>query len=90
MSFSMSPFCSALHRAQCADLRGVERSELRGRKRTHPASFLVQGAQISLGSVVRGAFEQFEKDNKTAAEWNALPAVIRDQFISDQVALIRG
>ena len=56
---------------------------------THPASFLVNSAQVSLGSVVRSAFERFEKDNKTAAEWNALPALIRDQFISDQVALIR-
>ena len=56
---------------------------------TQPASFLVNGTQVSLGSVVRSAFELFEKGNKTATEWNALPAATREQFISDQVALIR-
>lgn len=71
-----------------AGATGTEPQSLVGSSK-QPASFLVENKTVQLGSVVRLAFEAFEKDDKTVADWNVLPDEIREKLIADQVAAMK-
>lgn len=55
-----------------------------------PTVFELDGYSIALGTVVRSAFEQYEKTGKTVADWNDQPAELRDELIAGEVAVLRN
>lgn len=68
----------------------LAQQQLLGTKAALPGSFLIDGKTITLGAVIRLAFEQFEKEGRTVDEWNDQSQEVRDQLVSAQLDLLRS
>lgn len=55
-----------------------------------PSTFEFDGYSVGIATVVRAAFEQYEKTGKTVADWNDQPAELRDELIAAEVAVLRN
>lgn len=55
-----------------------------------PSVFEFDGYSVGIATVVRTAFEQYEKTGKTVADWNDQPAELRDELIAAEVAVLRN